>query len=268
MFFPGKQSGKKDMMGTAIMINHKGIESYLGQRSFSNKQAVCSTAENLVSVLADEIAESFGSLVQEMRGKSLKTTCGALTIPVGISNRHIHLTTQTFGRLFGMETRFEVERPLYQPGEFVSRHVLSVAGPKMRALQNVRILGPLRKYDQVELSLTEAVGLGIEPPVRNSGDLNDSVPLTLIGPRGSVYLERCAIIANRHIHMSSSDASSFGVSDGDLCRVRVRSEKSTTFEDVLVRVNNSWKLVIHLDTDDANAACIRKSANAEFCGKM
>jgi putative phosphotransacetylase len=190
------------------------------------------------------------------------------TIPLGVSNRHIHLTRPTFERLFGRESMFEELRPLYQPGEFASKHTLAIVGPKLRSIPAVRILGPLRNYDQVEISLTDAIFLGIDPPVANSGTLTDAAPLTLVGPNGSVYLEKCAIVASRHIHMPTSEAVRLGVRDGDRCRVRVPGVKSTVFENVLVRTNDSWRLQMHLDTDDANAANIRGDAEVEFLGKM
>jgi propanediol utilization protein len=189
-------------------------------------------------------------------------------IPLGVSNRHIHLTAATFHRLFGDRTPFETMRPLYQPGEFASKHALTIVGPKLRSIPGVRILGPLRTYDQVEVSLTDAVFLGINPPVANSGTLASAAPLTLVGPNGSVYLEKCAIIASRHIHMTGNDARMLGVKDGDLCRVRVAGEKSTIFENVLIRTNDAWLLQIHLDTDDANAANVRDDTFVELLGKM
>jgi putative phosphotransacetylase len=189
-------------------------------------------------------------------------------IPLGISNHHIHLTKKTFAKLFGEETEFKQMKPLYQPGEFASIHTLTIAGPKMRSIQNIRILGPLRSYDQVEVSLTDAIFLGINPPVTNSGSLDKAEPLTLIGPKGAVYLERCAIIANRHIHMTSQDAKNLNVKNGDFCKVRLGGDKSSVLENVLVRTNDNWKLQIHLDTDDANAANIREETQVEFLGKM
>ena len=189
-------------------------------------------------------------------------------IPLGISNRHIHLTANTFHKLFGENVELEPMRPLYQPGEFASKYLLTIVGPKLRSIPNVRILGPLRKYDQVEVSLTDAIFLGIDPPVTNSGALEEAEPLTLVGPNGSLYLERCAIIANRHIHCSNKEASQFGLKNGDYCRVRIGGEKSTIFENVLIRTNDNWKLQIHLDTDDANAANVRGETFVEFVGKM
>jgi putative phosphotransacetylase len=189
-------------------------------------------------------------------------------IPLGVSNRHIHLTKKTFQILFGENAEFEEMRPLYQPGEFASKHTLTIVGPKLRSISAVRILGPLRNYDQVEVSLTDSIYLGIYPPVANSGSLDKAAPLTLVGPNASVYLEKCAIIANRHIHMTNRDAEEFRIKNGDFCKVRVAGEKSTVFENVLIRTNDTWKLQIHLDTDDANAANVREDTFVDFIGRM
>lgn len=216
----------------------------------------------------EELIQLIVSEVKKEIGQKAVSPSPDKRIPLGISNRHIHLTESTFKRLFGSEATFESYRPLYQPGEFASTHTLTIVGPKQRAISGVRILGPLRNYDQVEVSLTDAIVLGIDPPVVNSGTLDEAAPLTLIGPAGSVYLEHCAIVASRHLHMTSADATRFGVKDGDFCKVRVGGIKPTTFENVLVRVNDAWKLQIHLDTDDANAANIRGEGVVEFIGKM
>ena len=219
----------------------------------------------------DEIIRIITEEVQKALGETrvpIKKDQDYPSIPLGVSNRHIHITQETFSKLFGAETIFESERPLYQPGEFASKHYLSVIGPKMRALQNVRILGPMRKFDQVEISLSDAIFLGIDAPVRNSGDLRDAAALTLVGPQGSIFLKHCAIVASRHIHMTSEHAKIFGVSNGEYCRVRIPGIKGIIFENVLIRVNDDWKLQMHLDTDDANAANVRDQVEVEFIGKM
>jgi len=222
--------------------------------------------EELIEIIVKSI---HGVLKAESgRGHSApQSTLQTLRIPLGISNRHIHLTSKTFHQLFGDKAEFESMRPLYQPGEFASTHTLTIVGPKLRSIPGVRILGPLRNYDQVEVSLTDAIFLGIDPPVTNSGNLKDAAPLTLVGPNGSVYLEKCAIVANRHLHMTTKDAARLGVKEGDYCRVRIGGEKPTVFENVLVRTNDNWKLQIHLDTDDANAANVREETLVEFLGK-
>jgi len=220
--------------------------------------------------LIDIIVKSIHDVLQsEPQRESAIRESGlqSLRIPLGISNRHIHLTSKTFHQLFGDKAEFETMRPLYQPGEFASVHTLTVVGPKLRSIPGVRILGPLRNYDQVEVSLTDAIFLGIDPPVTNSGNLKDAAPLTLVGPHGSVYLAKCAIVANRHLHMTTADAARLGVKEGDYCRVRISGEKPTVFENVLVRTNDNWKIQIHLDTDDANAANVREETFVEFLGK-
>ncbi|MFZ0455756.1 MAG: phosphate propanoyltransferase [Ignavibacteriaceae bacterium] len=219
--------------------------------------------QDLISIITEEVKNAFNkNLPSEDAGLQFPK------IPLGISNRHIHLTAKTFHTLFGEKTGFETLRPLYQPGEFASKHTLTIVGPKLRSIPNVRILGPLRNYDQVEVSLTDAIFLGINPPVVNSGSLDNAAPLTLVGPNSSVFLEKCAIVASRHIHMTNKDAERFGLKNGDYCKVRIGGEKSTTFENVLIRTNDSWKLQIHLDTDDANAANVRSESYVEFIGKM
>lgn len=223
--------------------------------------------EKLVMLITDEI-KNYTKTNPNFNRNGQSNSINLPTIPLGISNRHIHLTINTFHKLFGDNTEFESMRSLYQPGEFASKHLLTIVGPKLRSIPNVRILGPLRKYDQVEVSLTDAIFLGIDPPVANSGSLDEAAPLTLVGPEGSVYLEKCAIIANRHIHMSNKEAALFGLSNGDYCKVRIGGEKSTIFENVLIRTNDNWKLQIHLDTDDANAANVREESAVEFIEKM
>jgi putative phosphotransacetylase len=220
--------------------------------------------EQLVDVIVDEVMQTLGITTQSITKKSLKYP----PIPLGVSNRHIHLSKATFEKLFGVGAEFKVLRELYQPGEFASEHSVTIVGSKMRAISGVRILGPLRDYDQVELALTDAIQLGINAPVRRSKDLKGAAPLTLVGPQGSIYLPECAIIPNRHIHMTSEDARIYGVRDGDYCKVRIAGVKSTIFENVLIRVNDAWKLQIHLDTDDANAANVRSATEVEFIGKM
>jgi len=248
------------------MSNQQGLRSYCQDCGScdlheSEKEEI---EEQLVDRIVDEVIQTLGITTHSAGKKSLKYP----PIPLGVSNRHIHLTKATFEKLFGVGTEFEVLRELYQPGEYASQHSVALVGPKMRAISGVRILGPLRDYDQVELALTDAIQLGIKAPVRRSKDLKGAAPLTLVGPQASVYLTECAIVANRHIHMTSEDARIYGVRDGDYCKVRIAGIKSTIFENVQIRVNDDWKLQIHLDTDDANAANVRCATEVEFLGKM
>lgn len=232
-----------------------------------NKQLAKISDQKLIELIVREV-QNFLKLDSQSTKSDPGSNSPFLEIPLGISNRHIHLTPKTFHILFGEQTECESIRPLYQLGEFASKQLLTIVGPKLRSIPNVRILGPLRKYDQVEVSLTDAIFLGIEPPVANSGSLEEAAPLTLVGPNGSIYLEKCAIVANRHIHMTNKDVKMLGLKNGDFCKVKITGEKSTVFENVLIRTNDNWKLQIHLDTDDANAANVREETLVEFLGKM
>ena len=227
------------------------------------KNLLTKPESEIIDIIVDEVKKTLDTVEAP-----LKSDLPYPLIPLGVSNRHIHLTQEMFVNLFGEEAKFETDRPLYQPGEFASKHALTIVGPKMRSLPSVRILGPLRKYDQVEISLSDAIFLGVNAPVKRSGDLKDAGELTLVGPEGSVFIEHCAIVANRHIHMTGDHARIFDVTDGDYCRIRISGEKSTIFERVLIRVNDAWKLQIHLDTDDANAAYVRGETEVEFISKM
>lgn len=237
-------------------------------KDLSDQELVEIITEEVKNVLFESIPSQVGQQDFPLNESSLSSNSQGSRITLGISNRHIHLTPKTFHTLFGEEVEFEPMRPLYQPGEFASKHTLTIVGPKLRSIPNVRILGPLRKYDQVEVSLTDAIFLGINPPVTNSGSLENAAPLTLVGPKSSLYLEKCAIIANRHIHMTNKQAAAMGLKNGDYCKVRIGGEKGTVFENVLIRTNDNWKLQIHLDTDDANAANVRSESYVDFIGKM
>lgn len=176
------------------------------------------------------------------------------TIPVGISNRHIHLNQADLETLFGKGYELTHLKDLSQPGQYACTETLTLVGPSMRAIEGVRVLGPLRKSSQVEISVTDSYVLKVKPPVRESGKLQGSAPITIIGPRGIVKLDEGCIIANRHIHMSPSDAARFGVKDGDYIDVDATTgTKRTRWFDVQVRVHPDFRLEMHVDTDDANA---------------
>lgn len=175
-------------------------------------------------------------------------------IPIGISNRHIHLTKEHVEILFGKDYRLTKLKDLSQPGQYACKEQLTIVGPSMRAIEGVRVLGPERKKSQVEISRTDSYVLKVKPPVRESGDLDGSAPITIIGPRGIVTLEEGCIIANRHIHMSEEEAKVFGVRDGDYADVEINGERRSLFYDVQIRVHKDFRLEMHIDTDDANAA--------------
>ena len=177
-----------------------------------------------------------------------------LTIPVGISNRHIHLSREDLDTLFGAGYELTPIKDLSQPGQYACKELLTIIGPSMRPIENVRVLGPIRKESQVEISVTDSFVLKVKPPVRESGSLQGSAPITIIGPKGIVTLKQGCIIANRHIHMSPADGARFGVKDGDYITVDAFSgTKRTRWFDVQVRVSDKFCLEMHVDTDDANA---------------
>lgn len=178
-------------------------------------------------------------------------------IPVGVSNRHIHLTHAHVEQLFGKGYTLTPLKDLSQPGQYACKELLTIVGPSLRPIEKVRVLGPERSASQVEISRTDSYLLKVKPPVRESGDLAGSAPITIIGPCGIVTLSEGCIIANRHIHMSPADGARFGVKDGDYVTVDATGERRTRFYDVQVRVSEKFRLEMHLDTDDANAAALR-----------
>lgn len=177
---------------------------------------------------------------------------GAMQVPAGISVRHIHLKREHVERLFGPGYRLVEKKPLSQPGQFACEETLDVTGPK-GTISRVRVLGPERKQSQVEVAFSDARVLGVNPPVRASGDLSGTPGILLTGPYGQVELTEGVIIADRHIHMTPADAVRFGVTDGELVQVQVDGVKGGSMERVRIRVSGSSALDFHIDTDDGNA---------------
>ena len=203
------------------------------------------------------VAEMVKKILAEMGGAA----SDALEIPVGISNRHIHLSREDMETLFGRGYELTPMKELSQPGQYACKETLTLVGPSMRAIEGVRVLGPLRSKSQVEISATDSFQLKVKPPVRESGKIEGSAPVTIIGPRGVVSLPEGCIIANRHVHMSPDDAARFGVVDGDYIDVDVCSgtRKSRWF-DVQIRVHKDFRLEMHVDTDDANSAGLKNGS--------
>lgn len=178
-------------------------------------------------------------------------------VPVGVSNRHIHLSQADVETLFGPGHQLTKKKEL-MGGQFACEECCTIVGLKLRAIENVRVLGPVRRATQVEISSTDARKLGINVPVRESGDIAGSAPIAIVGPKGAVYCKEGCIVAARHIHMSPADAARCGVSDGDYVSVSVDNERGTTFDKVKIRVDDSFTLEMHIDTDEANASEIRQ----------
>ena len=175
-------------------------------------------------------------------------------ILVETSARHVHLSQEHIEALFGKGYQLTHKKDLSQPGQYACKETLTILGPSMRSIEGVRVLGPLRKESQVEISRTDSFTLKVKPPVRESGSLEGSAPIIIVGPKGVVSLDKGCIIANRHIHMHTDDAARFGVADGDYVDIDVPSgARRTRWFDVQVRVSDQFRLEMHVDTDDANA---------------
>jgi len=203
-----------------------------------------------------EIARQTSALARE-----LDATSGSRTIPIAISARHIHLTTEAVEELFGEGHTLTPRNPLSQPGQFACEETLDLVGPR-NTIERVRVLGPVRPKCQIEISRTDEFYLGVDAPVRASGDVANTPGITLRGPRGELTLNEGLICAYRHIHMTPDDAEHFGVSDKDVVEVAVDTDgRDLVFGDVLVRVSPKYALEMHIDTDEANAAQIERGAS-------
>ena len=174
-----------------------------------------------------------------------------MKVILGISNKHIHLTEEDYKVLFGDEP-LGVVKELVQPGQFSSDKKVTIKTEKSQ-FDNVRLLGPLRSYTQVEVSKTDSFKLGIDPPMRNSGDLDGAAVVTIVGPAGEVT-KPCCIIANRHLHINHSQREELGLLDVDKVKCRIEGIKSTVFEDVYIKESEDYTLELHLDTDDGNGS--------------
>jgi acetate kinase len=186
-------------------------------------------------------------------------------IPIEVSAHHIHLSREHIDTLFGRDYELAYRADLSQPGQYACEETLDLIGPRGR-VERVRILGPLRSQTQVEIAMTEEFRLGIKAPIRASGDLEGSPGITLAGPRGIVDTPQGVICSVRHIHMSPEDALSFGLKDRDICMVRVEGDRTLVFGDVLVRVSPDYRLAMHIDTDEGNAANIRTGMIGHMIG--
>ncbi|MDX2039365.1 MAG: phosphate propanoyltransferase [Isosphaeraceae bacterium] len=183
---------------------------------------------------------------------------------VNISARHAHLTQEHVDVLFGKGYQLTEMRRLYQATDFASNETIAVVGPRRRMLPEVRILGPCRAFSQVELALTDAISLGLDIPVRLSGDIEGTPGCLLIGPKGSLVLEKGVIRAERHVHMGPRDAEYYGVKAKDRMNLRIHGACPTTLEGLLVRTHPDWKLEVHIDTDEANAADLTRATKVEL----
>lgn len=173
-------------------------------------------------------------------------------IPVGVSNRHIHLSAEHMECLFGSGRQLTKKKDLSQIGEFAAEETVTLVGSK-GTMRGVRVLGPLRKKTQVEVSRTDAFALGVQAPLCDSGNTEGSAGIVLVGPCGAINLSEGVIRATRHIHMNGEDAKKYGVNNGDMKTVEIGGRQGGCFKNVLIRVNDNFRLEFHIDTDEANA---------------
>jgi len=205
--------------------------------------------------MEQQTVEMITQMVLQTIGR-MEEKSGGYQVPVGVSARHIHLTQEHVEALFGEGYHLTKKKDL-MGGQYACNETVTIVGLKLRAIENVRVLGPVRKASQLEISATDAMKLGIAAPIRESGNVAGSAPVAVVGPKGVIYLKEGCIIAMRHIHMSPADASAAGVSDGDIVSVKADNERGTIFNQVKIRVSDSFTLEMHIDTDEANASRIK-----------
>ncbi|HYK73537.1 MAG TPA: phosphate propanoyltransferase [Pseudoneobacillus sp.] len=195
-------------------------------------------------------------LIKEVTIKTLAKNQRHLEVPIAVSNRHVHLSKEHVERLFGRNYQLNKWKDLSQPGQFASKETVILIGPKGR-IEKVRVLGPARGDTQVEISLYDGFTLGVTPPIRDSGDIDGTPSIIIQGPRGQLKVEQGLICAARHIHMHPDDAAQFNVSNGERVQVNVFGPRGVIFDNVLIRVSPRYKLEMHIDLDEANAAQIK-----------
>ena len=174
-------------------------------------------------------------------------------VQVGLSNKHLHLSKEHVEALFGAGHQLTHKKDLVQPGQFACEEVVDIVGPK-GTIKNVRVLGPERPQTQVEVAMTDARGLGIKAPIRESGDLAGTPGCKIVGPAGEIEIEEGVIVALRHIHLSLEEAEEAGVKDKHWVSIKLEGERALVFDKVLIRASNKFKAECHLDTDEGNAA--------------
>lgn len=212
--------------------------------------------QTVESLVRDVLSRQIGAVVP---------SASAPTLVVNSSARHMHISPQNLETLFGPGAKLTVHKWLYQEGQFASEQTVTLIGPRKRIIPNLRILGPCRDLTQIELSLTDAVQMGMDIPVRMSGDIEGTPGAYVMGPKGMLEMKNGVIRAARHVHMSPEDAKFYGVKHLDKITLKVTADGCTTlFEDLLVRVDPSFKLEVHIDTDEANACDLDRATKVEL----
>ena len=197
-------------------------------------------------------------------GKEVRTQ-PAPTLLVNSSARHMHISPENLEMLFGPGAKLTVHKWLYQEGQFASEQTVTLIGPRRRVIPNLRILGPCRNLTQIELAITDAIQLGVDLPVKMSGDIKGTPGGYVMGPKGMLEMKEGLIRAARHVHMSPADATFYGVKHLDRITLKVTSPAcNTRFDDLIVRVDPSFKLEVHMDTDEANACDLERATKVEL----
>ena len=203
-------------------------------------------------------------IIYDRFASSDKSTGYRPRLLVNISARHAHVTQEDLEVLYGAGAKLTPFKKLNQEGEFAADQTVTVIGPRQRMLPNVRILGPCRTFTQVELAFTDGISLGIDLPVRKSGNHEGTPGCWLQGPAGILQLHKGVIRAERHVHMGDADIAYYGVKDGDRMNLRIESDCPTVLEGLLVRHSPKFKLEVHLDTDEGNASNLTKATHVEL----
>ncbi|HUT62296.1 MAG TPA: phosphate propanoyltransferase [Phycisphaerae bacterium] len=218
--------------------------------------------EQLERVVRQLVRERFAEALAA--GETQLSAAYAPNLVVNVSARHLHISKEHLQQLFGPGAELTVYRWLYQPGEFAAEQTVTIIGPRRRVIDRVRILGPTRPVTQVELSLTDAIALGVDAPVRPSGKMEGTPGCVVLGPKGVVELSEGVIRAERHVHMSPADAKTYGFRDRQYVGLRVVGDCATVFEQVLCRVDPKFLLEVHLDTDEGNACNLVNATSVEL----
>ena len=201
--------------------------------------------------------EQLVKLITKLTIEKLKEK-DACKVPVGVSNRHVHLSREDLDTLFGKGYELSIKSTLKQPGQFASNETVTIRGSKGE-FENVRILGPVRPKSQVEISITDSFRLGVKAPIHESGKLDNTPGIEIIGPKGAVKLPQGTIVALRHIHMLPEQAKKFGLEDKEIVEVETCGERRSIMGNVLVRVTDTSYLEMHIDVDEANACALKNN---------
>jgi len=246
-----------------LRAKSREVELY-ANRAFTDETGACSRTD-LIQAL-NRLSSTFYILACEVRGRNnqdqvekavnaVKAGQVEKQVPIGTTNRHIHISQTDLEALFGENYSLHVQKELSQRGQFAAKETVTLVGPKGR-IDRVRILGPVRKNTQAEISVTDCFTLGVKPVIRDSGQHDGTPGLRIEGPVGQIELEAGVMVASRHIHLHTDDAKDWSLKDGDRVRVKVESQRPMVFEDVLIRVSDMYRKEFHLDLDEANAALV------------